>query len=232
MDPNPQYDGLTVPDILDLIPEDFDHTFLLIVDRDTLAKPDHAVLVSTCTTRPVALSGGFPASYREMKPSMAPVSIERLTIGHGERLRAIRLRALRDAPEAFAATLDESAARPVETWDRQLEQLATFVAASHARDVGLVRGAPHDNLPNAAYLISMWVAPEARRQGIGLALIQHVIAWARAEGRDRLFLDVGEYNAPAIALYRRSGFVLNGEESTLVVSGKQIREVRLVLQLT
>lgn len=160
---------------------------------------------------------------------MAPVTIEHLTVGNGERLRAIRLRALRDAPEAFAATLEETEARPLESWERQLEQLATFVAVSEVGDVGLVRGAPHDDLSNAAYLISMWVAPEARRQGVGLALIQRVVTWARVQGYDRLLLDVGEYNVGAVALYRRAGFIPTGEESMLEVSGKRIREVRLVL---
>ena len=74
-----------------------------------------------------------------------PVNIEHLSAGDGERLRAIRLRALRDAPDAFGTTLEEAAAQPPESWDRQLEQLATFVATGGGYDLGLVRGTLHDH---------------------------------------------------------------------------------------
>ena len=160
-----------------------------------------------------------------------PWSIEHLTIGDGERLRAIRLRALRDTPDAFGTTLDEAAARPPENWDHQLAQLATFVAAANGCDVGLVRGAPHDNFADAGYLVSMWVAPEVRRRGIGSALIDAVIHWAKTQGLNRLLLDVGDRNTSAIALYTRMGFVPNGEVGTLPPPREHIREVQLVLKL-
>jgi GNAT superfamily N-acetyltransferase len=162
---------------------------------------------------------------------LPPAVIERLTVGDGDRLRAIRLRALRDAPKAFAATLDETAARPLDTWNRQLEQLATFVATVNIHDIGLVRGSPHDHLADAAYLVSMWVAPEARRRGIGLALVDAVVNWARTQGHGRLLLDVGEQNAPAIALYERAGFVSSGQMSTLQSHRGPIREIQFVLEL-
>jgi hypothetical protein len=41
--------------------------------------------------------------------------IERLTVDEGLRLRTIRLRALRDSPEAFGATFEEANARPEES---------------------------------------------------------------------------------------------------------------------
>jgi ribosomal protein S18 acetylase RimI-like enzyme len=162
---------------------------------------------------------------------MAPVEIERLVVGAGARLRDLRLRALSDAPEAFASTLDEAAARPMEDWERALEELATFVAVSDTGDVGLVRGAPHDDLPNAVYLISMWVAPEGRRRGIARELIHHVVEWARARGGDRVLLDVGILNLGAMELYRRAGFGPTGEESFAEVSGRHIHDIQMVLWL-
>ena len=140
---------------------------------------------------------------------MQSVQIEQLSVGDGQRLRAIRLRALQDAPQAFATTFEEAAARPLDDWDSHLEQIATFVAVTSGSDVGLVRGTRHEQLPNAGYLISMWVAPEARRQGTGSALVGAVIQWARAQGLDRLLLDVAEMNAAAIALYTRNGLRSN-----------------------
>jgi GNAT superfamily N-acetyltransferase len=154
-----------------------------------------------------------------------------LGAGDGERLRAIRLRALRDAPDAFGTTWEDAAARPPECWDRQLEQLATFVATANGCDLGLVRGVLHDDFSDAAYLISMWVALEARRRGIGSALVDAVVQWARERALNRLFLDVAESNAPAIALYIRKGFVPSGAVGTLPPPREHVREIQLVLTL-
>ena len=159
------------------------------------------------------------------------MNIERLVAGDGERLRAIRLRALRNDPDAFGTTVEEAAALPPESWDRQLEQRATFVATAGGDDLGLVRGAPHEYLRDAGYLVSMWVASEARRQGIGSALVDAVVQWARTRGWSRLLLDVAEGNAPAIALYTRKGFVPSGEVGTLPPPRDHVREIQMVLEL-
>ena len=50
------------------------------------------------------------------------------------------------------------------------------------------------------------VRPEHRRKGIGKALLEYVIAQARAEGARRVTLLTDGDNASAQALYRQSGF--------------------------
>src|SRR5581483_9471203 len=95
----------------------------------------------------------------------------------GLRLREIRLRALREAPDAFGTTLAEAEAWPLERWATRLASTMTFVAVLGGADVGLV-GATPDNDSEVAWLISMWVAPEARRHGVGSALIDALIDWA------------------------------------------------------
>jgi GNAT superfamily N-acetyltransferase len=162
----------------------------------------------------------------------APFAVEQLLAGEGERLRAIRLRALRETPDAFGATLEEAEARPPEDWERQLEKLPTFVAIRGGCDVGLVRAAHHDHFRDAGFLISMWVAPEARRQGIGAALVDAVAHWARARVLKRLFLDVVERNKPALALYAGKGFVPTGEAGTFPPPRGHIREIQLVMKLS
>ena len=78
----------------------------------------------------------------------------------------------------------------------------------------------------------MWVAPEARRKGVGGALVDAVIEWARSAGVKRLLLDVADNNAPAIALYIQKGFQPNGEVSTFPPPREHIREHQRELRLT
>ncbi|WP_426751530.1 GNAT family N-acetyltransferase [Myxococcus sp. Y35] len=56
-------------------------------------------------------------------------------------------------------------------------------------------------------LCKMAVAPEARGLGLGHALMQAVLQWAQAHGARRVYLVSNTKLAPALALYRRHGFV-------------------------
>jgi putative acetyltransferase len=58
-------------------------------------------------------------------------------------------------------------------------------------------------------LKSMRTHPDHLRTGVAAALLEHMIAAARARGLTRLSLETGSGTAfdPAIALYRRQGFV-------------------------
>jgi ribosomal protein S18 acetylase RimI-like enzyme len=157
--------------------------------------------------------------------------IARLRPGEGARLRAVRLRALADEPDAFGSTLADAERRSAEDWEAQLEALPTFVWHEGDADVGMVRGAPHDADPEAGYLISMWVAPEARGRGVGGALIAEVIAWARGRGLRRLVLDVGAHNGSARRLYERAGFVPTGTTGALPPPRDRLPEVEMALDL-
>jgi putative acetyltransferase len=61
----------------------------------------------------------------------------------------------------------------------------------------------------SAEVKSMRTHPDFLRQGIAAALLETIIAHARAEGVRRLSLETGSGPAfePALALYRRRGFV-------------------------
>ena len=155
--------------------------------------------------------------------------ILRLADTEGPRLRALRLRALREAPDAFCATLEETAARPPESWTRQLRELATFVAVLEGDDVGLVRGGPDGDRPGVAWLLSMWVAPEARGRGVGDALVQAQVAWAREAGFPTLCLEVGAHNGPAMRLYERHGFRRTGRTRRLDPPRQHLLEVEMAL---
>lgn len=147
------------------------------------------------------------------------------------RNRAIRLRALADTPDAFGSTLADARQMSEAAWRQRLTRTdsATFVATTtDQKDVGLIVGAPYDDEMG---LYSMWVAPAARQQGVGGALVDAVIAWARQSGRSKLVLDVGDENHAAIALYVSRGFRPNGRTGTLPPPRDHILEHQRVLPL-
>ncbi len=62
-----------------------------------------------------------------------------------------------------------------------------------------------DGQQNRCELDSMAVHPQARRHGLGTALVRSVLAWAAHHGAHRLALEVRAGNTPAIRLYQRLG---------------------------
>lgn len=149
------------------------------------------------------------------------------------RVRSVRLAALADAPDAFSATLAEEVRRPEASWRGRLAgDAVTFLAAlGDARDVGTAVVARAYDDPAALGLYAVWVAPEARGRGVGDALVASAVAHARAAGKARLVLDVGERNAAAIALYARAGFRPTGRTSTLPPPRERVAELEMALDL-
>lgn len=61
-----------------------------------------------------------------------------------------------------------------------------------------------------AELLTLAVAPEARRRGLGQRLVSRFLYQARLRGAESAFLEVAADNAPAQALYARAGFAPAG----------------------
>jgi len=63
----------------------------------------------------------------------------------------------------------------------------------------------------AAFLEGVWVADRARRQGVATALLEGVIAWARARGVDGIGSDAHADNHESIAWHRHAGFAIESQ---------------------
>jgi GNAT superfamily N-acetyltransferase len=140
------------------------------------------------------------------------VQVRRIRSGEGKLLRKVRLAALADSPLAFESTVDEEYNRPDEALETAAAARseggasANFVVEGEAGVVGLIGAYRSDEEPTTVELVSMWVAPHARGQGLGAHLVERVIEWAAAAGATRVALWVTSGNDPAMALYRRTGF--------------------------
>jgi RimJ/RimL family protein N-acetyltransferase len=89
--------------------------------------------------------------------------------------------------------------------------VAVLVAETEEGVVGRLSIA-RDRSPLSRHVaeFGLMVAASARRRGIGSALIEEAMDWARDLGIVRLELTVFPHNAPAIALYRKLGFQEEG----------------------
>lgn len=128
-----------------------------------------------------------------------------------EAVRAVRLRALQDAPLYFWATYEDELAKTEEWWQGFTDAGAWFMAFNEAEPVGIAAAVTSPELPANTYeVISMWVAPEARGSGVGDGLVNSLAEWARSEGLEQLRLEVTDGNDAAARLYERCGFRFTG----------------------
>ena len=81
--------------------------------------------------------------------------------------------------------------------------------------MGLAGGYPEDEDPEAVHLVSMWVDPAHRRDGLGRRLVEAVVRWARDRGSRVVNLWVTDANDPALALYLACGFRPTGDTQPL-----------------
>jgi GNAT superfamily N-acetyltransferase len=97
----------------------------------------------------------------------------------------------------------EDLTRSVTAPDRHIMFLACEGNVVHGSTYGLL---DRENV-DAGRVGGMWVDPSRRRQGIGRALMQAVLFWARQRGLKRLGLWAPADNTGANALCRGAGFI-------------------------
>lgn len=136
--------------------------------------------------------------------------------------RELRLAALAEAGYAFGAQLADwqGDGDREERWRGRLliPNSYNILAELDGRAVGMASGVPTDR-DGVVELISMYVAPVGRGQGVGDHLVRSVEQWARLVGARTLRLAVVADNATAWALYQRNGFRDTGELGDLMPDG-------------
>lgn len=141
------------------------------------------------------------------EPHSVFVELRVLSPDDWELWREVRLNALRDAPEAFGATLVEWQAAKEERWRERLAVVPfNVVAMVGGVAVGQVSGTQIDDQERVE-LISMWVAPGTRGAGVADALVSAIKDYAGHTGASAVRLSVRRSNKRAIGLYERCGFV-------------------------
>jgi len=146
------------------------------------------------------------------------VQIRRVRPDEWAALRDIRLRALETDPDAFGVTYATALAEDEATWRSRADRpngVAFVAVAANGRFVGMANGGPAHGHPDSAGVYGMWVAPEARGQGVGRSLLDAVEGWARETGHGLIGLGVTTTNEAAIRLYSAAGYTDTGERHPL-----------------
>ena len=143
---------------------------------------------------------------------MTGVDIRLVRPDEWEAFRDLRLRALRDAPDAFGGTADASIDRDETYWRGWIEgegwdgDVRSWVADDRGRLRGMAVGARFDEDPATMNLFGMWVEPELRGSGIATRLVGMVERWGEALGVERIVLRVTQGNARAERYYEKLGY--------------------------
>ena len=164
--------------------------------------------------------------------------IRRLTPDDAPAYRELRLRALREHPQAFTSDWEEASTRPpAESRQRLASVSVTFWGAfdeggALAGMVGL-ECASRAKERHKGTVVAMYVSREAAGRGLGRELLQALMVHAAAIGLTDLVLTVTEGNSSAIRLYREAGFAAFGTEPrAIVVEGQPHAKVHMHLNLT
>jgi len=167
---------------------------------------------------------------------MSEITIRRLGPEDAADFRAIRLRGLRDHPDAFSST--------AEAWDLPLEAFAERIRQAHvigafdgARIIGTCMLSSHldpgEKVRHKVDLWSVYLVPEARGTGAARRMLAFAIAEAKRLGYDWLKLQVGEHNPAARKLYSSLGFVEYGREEDYLrlPDGRSVTELLMQKRL-
>jgi RimJ/RimL family protein N-acetyltransferase len=131
---------------------------------------------------------------------------------------AVRAAAAGDAramAELFAAVAEErtgiATEPPVDVEERTAQFTASIASSIVALADGQIVGMIHTDVSRYGFgEFGMLVDRAWRGRGVGSALVQATIDWARGQRLHKLCLEVFAHNAAAIALYRKCGFVEEG----------------------
>jgi ribosomal protein S18 acetylase RimI-like enzyme len=161
-----------------------------------------------------------------------------LTEADAAAWRELRLRMLREHPDAFGSSYEENVTRPVESFAQRLRKahnlpdsfiLGAFEEGKLVGSAGLQReeGAKDRH---KADIFSVYVAPELRVRGVARALLTELIVRARAApGLEQLQLAVTTHNATARSLYAALGFETYGVEHHALKLGERYFDEELMV---
>ncbi|SRR5258706_3395754 len=141
--------------------------------------------------------------------------------------KELRLKALKEEPQAFVSTYEENLKHPDEFWQKRLEEAligqsqCLLFAKVKNNLVGMVGGFVGDGKDNAE-VIAVFVIKEFRGQGISKILMNELIKTMKHNNViRRLLVGVNPEQAAALNLYISLGFKIIKKEKMILGDGKE-----------
>ena len=165
--------------------------------------------------------------------------IRLLDSSDAEMYRELRLRSLREHPEAFLTTYETEKEKPIEHTRQNLRKTDRNFTLGCFTDnhelVGMVTFVRETNpkISHRGNVYAMYVAPEYRKRRYGYALMSELIRQAeKCPGLEQIYLTVVSPNTAAKKLYESVGFTTYGtERNGLRINGQYFDEDLMVLYL-
>ncbi|MEI7697083.1 MAG: GNAT family N-acetyltransferase [Actinomycetes bacterium] len=135
------------------------------------------------------------------------VKVEILAADEWPRLKDLRLRSLRESPEAFGGTFEVESAFTESDWRSKFSKLDYLAASIDEIDIAIMSVEVLDGDHGATCWIGgCWSDPKYRGQGALRALFEYLDSCAVEKGWQRQGLGVWADNDGAISAYRAIGF--------------------------
>jgi RimJ/RimL family protein N-acetyltransferase len=125
-----------------------------------------------------------------------------------QRLRSVRLAALKDAPDAFGAKHEDELLFSDSQWQDRLKYTYWCFVVADGVDIGLLAVDRADKDRNSdCWLSSWWISDTFRGQGVSQLMMDWVIKLSRENDWKIIGLGVWPENLRARSAYKKLGFV-------------------------
>ncbi|GAB48544.1 GNAT family N-acetyltransferase [Mobilicoccus pelagius] len=138
---------------------------------------------------------------------MSDISIRVLSEDEWEQYREMRLRALRESPDAFVADVSTEEEYDEALWRDRMRRSVRLLITKGEEPVGIASLRMDETLfDDAAELFSLWVKPELRGEGLAAQLVVAASEEAEKKSARQLVYWVGTDNVPAVSFASSYGF--------------------------
>lgn len=139
---------------------------------------------------------------------MSEIHVRVLDQDEWETYRAVRLRALRESPEAFVASAEEEEAFEQAVWEARMERSRRLLAEEDGDVIGVasVGSGERTKVEGAGELFGLWVQADRRGAGVARRLLEQAATVSRDTGLRQLVYWVGTDNGRAVAFASSFGF--------------------------
>ena len=135
------------------------------------------------------------------------IEIVTATVNDFDRLRALRLAALKDTPDAFGAKYEDEVNKPISEWQDRLKNTNWCFVVVDGIDVGLLAVDRAEKDRNSdCWLSSWWIHQDHRGSGIPKLMLNWLEQLCIEKKWEKIGLGVWPDNLRAISAYKKLGF--------------------------